>query len=316
MATPVENNVPNHFVSVIVPVFNDAERLQLCLEALDNQTYYKELYEVIVVDNGSEAFSTIQAVVSQFSQAYLTQESKPGSYAARNKGISIAEGKIIAFTDSDCIPSSNWVERGVATLVEVPNSGLVAGKVNFFFQKAGKPTAVELYDSLTSLPQDMYLQEEKFAATANLFTWKKVIDHVGNFDSTLKSSGDKEWSNRVFRAGYQQVYGKDVYIAHPARSSYKELFKKIARVTGGKYDIKRQEGYPFTAFIKDLTKDLKPPLLTISRILTGRGIWPWVDAEIETGLQRIELVLVVLFVKYAIAGERTRLYLGGRSRRG
>lgn len=41
-------------VSVIVPVLNDNERLHACLQALEAQTYPKELYEVVVVDNGSE----------------------------------------------------------------------------------------------------------------------------------------------------------------------------------------------------------------------------------------------------------------------
>jgi glycosyltransferase involved in cell wall biosynthesis len=44
----------NTFISVIIPVFNDAEPLKTCLEALENQTYPKDLYEVIVIDNASD----------------------------------------------------------------------------------------------------------------------------------------------------------------------------------------------------------------------------------------------------------------------
>ena len=42
------------FVSVIIPVYNDPERLKTCLQALEEQTYPKSAYEVIVVDNGSD----------------------------------------------------------------------------------------------------------------------------------------------------------------------------------------------------------------------------------------------------------------------
>ena len=82
----------DYFVSVIIPVYNDAERLKKCLLALEKQTYPQAQYEVIVVDNASE--ENIKDVVSQFPQARLTFENSPGSYAARNQGISIAKGEL------------------------------------------------------------------------------------------------------------------------------------------------------------------------------------------------------------------------------
>jgi glycosyltransferase involved in cell wall biosynthesis len=82
------------FVSVIIPVFNDAEHLRLCLRALAQQTYPSSCYEVIVVDNGSDDLEAIQAVVAGFGQAIAVLEPTPGSYAARNRGIALAQGEI------------------------------------------------------------------------------------------------------------------------------------------------------------------------------------------------------------------------------
>ena len=76
------------FVSVIIPVYNDPIRLQTCLQALEDQTYPKSSYEVIVVDNGSD--ESIEPIVAEFSQAKATYKAQPGSYAASNKGISLA----------------------------------------------------------------------------------------------------------------------------------------------------------------------------------------------------------------------------------
>ncbi|NJR32909.1 MAG: glycosyltransferase, partial [Chamaesiphon sp. CSU_1_12] len=70
----------HQFVSVIIPVFNDAERLRLCLEALQNQTYPQNLYEVIVVDNGSNPDEDVKSVVAEFGQAIAAFEPTPGSY--------------------------------------------------------------------------------------------------------------------------------------------------------------------------------------------------------------------------------------------
>ena len=233
------NDHYSHFVSVIIPVFNDAERLQKCLEALENQTYPKDLYEVIVVDNASD--ESIESVVNRFNQALAAYESTPGSYAARNKGISLAKGEILAFTDSDCLPDYNWLETGVKHLLSVANYGLVAGKINMFFKDADHPTAVELYDCITYLDQKRYVEEYKFGATANLFTSKKVFQKVGLFNDKLKSWGDKEWGNRVFSWGYSLSYADDCCVAHPARYSLNNLCKKIIRTKRGDYDFHKDK---------------------------------------------------------------------------
>jgi len=66
--------------------------------ALESQTYPKNLYDVIV-DNASD--EDIESVVSQFGQALTTRKSR--LICGWNKGISLAKGDVIAFTDADCI---------------------------------------------------------------------------------------------------------------------------------------------------------------------------------------------------------------------
>ena len=65
------------------------------MNVLEHQTYPQESYEIIVIDNNSE--EDIAAVVNQFGQARLTYESRRGSYAARNKGLSVAKGNVLGF---------------------------------------------------------------------------------------------------------------------------------------------------------------------------------------------------------------------------
>ncbi len=228
-------NSLDKFVSVIIPVLNNLEGLSKTLVALDNQTYPQELYEVIVVDNGSK--ENWAELISKFEQVIITRENQPGSYAARNRGIAIAKGEILAFTDSDCIPNSDWLVNGVKRLLSVPNCGLVAGKINFFYQNPQNPTAVELYDSLSFMDQKKYIKQHQYGATANLFTCQTVVDRVGTFNTNLKSGGDKEWGERVFQHGYSQLYAENACVEHPARSSLKEISKKIARIRKGGYDI-------------------------------------------------------------------------------
>ncbi len=301
------DNIYQPFVSVIIPVFNDSKRLALCLKALQNQTYPQNLYEIIVVDNGSE--ENIKDVVTQFSQAFTTFESRPGSYAARNKGISLAKGEVIGFTDSDCIPALDWIEKGVKNIQSVPNCGLVAGRIELFFKDADKPTPVELYESIEmSFPQQRSLEKQNYGVTANLFTFKSVIDSVGLFDDTLKSCGDRQWGQRVFAAGYKQIYADDVFIAHPARDSFDELYKRVTRIVGGRYDLLKKNSQSSAEVFKDLLMAFKPPFRSFFRI--------WSNEKLRGNKQKLQFTLVMLFVRYTSTWERVRLQLGGEPKRG
>ncbi|MDJ0776023.1 MAG: glycosyltransferase family A protein [Mastigocoleus sp. MO_167.B18] len=296
--------MPNIAISIIIPVYNDSERLKLCLQALESQNYPKDKYEVIVVDNDSE--EDIKSIVSQFSQAKYTYESQPGSYAARNQGISIAEGEILAFTDSDCIPSLDWIEKGVTRLRSIPNCGLVAGRIDLFFKNTQQPTSVELYESIVlNFEQEENVNEKHFGVTANLFTFKHIIDKVGFFNAALKSGGDREWGERVFAAGYKQVYEDDALIKHPARHSFSQLYKRIARFVGGKHDIMMSQNPSFSELAKDIIRIFKPPFRSFYRV--------WKNQQLPGAKQKIQFIGAMLFARYVLMIEKFRLYLGGVS---
>jgi glycosyltransferase involved in cell wall biosynthesis len=296
----------SQFVSVIIPVFNDAERLKSCLLALENQTYPKNLYEVIVVDNGSD--ESIEEIVSEFAQVKPTYEASPGSYAARNKGISLAKGEILAFTDSDCIPAADWVENGVKNLLSTPNCGLVAGRIDLFFQNPDKPTPVELYENIAmDFPQERCLKQSHYGVTANLFTSKYVIDSVGCFNANLKSGGDREWGQRVFAAGYKQIYADNAFVAHPARRSFSELSKRVARLAGGRHDRMMNTKPSFREIAIDFLETFKPPFRSFYRI--------WSNEKLHGINQKLQFTVVMLFIRYVNISEKIRLSLGGKSKR-
>ncbi len=292
------------FVSVIIPVFNDHERLAICLQTLEEQTYPKERYEVIVVDNGSSVDMTL--VVAPFPHAQLIREARVGSYAARNKGLSIAKGTVIAFTDADCIPKPDWIEKGVNCIQSVENCGLVAGHIEIFFRNPTRPNGVELYEYAIALRQKKNLDENNFGATANVFTLRKAIDSVGAFNDQLKSGGDKEWGHRVFFTGYKLIYAPDASVQHPARYTLGQLYNKITRMTGGHYTIK-QHGLMKTPLVKD-----NVPTRRSSTLNTILSIY---RNEKTGGLKNTFIILwvaflVVLFKQWEIL----RLTLGGRTK--
>lgn len=305
----VKNSQP--FVSVVIPVFNDSERLKLCLKALENQTYPRDSYEVIVVDNGSD--SPVELAPALFPQVQVAQESRPGSYAARNAGIMLSRGNVIAFTDSDCIPAAEWIEKGVAALLSVPNCGLVAGQVKVFAQNPTCPTMSELYEMIFAFPQEENIKKKHFGMTANIFTFRDVIKKVGLFDAELKSAGDVRWTMQVYAHGYKQVYGDDVCILHPARHSLRDMYKQYTRISGGYHDIHPSDRPRILRFTKHLLLGLISPFVHL--IYQGKARRIVSDPRLQGTKQKIQVLFVLFFVQYSKTIERLRLILGGQSRR-
>src|ERR1700722_437712 len=98
--------------SVVIAVRNSAPSLEICLEALRKQTYPREAFEVIVVDNDST--DDIAGVQRRFPEVRWFRDGGAGWPAARNHGLRQARGEIFASTDGDCVPDPQWLERGVA----------------------------------------------------------------------------------------------------------------------------------------------------------------------------------------------------------
>lgn len=310
----MKNTMPS--VSVIVPVFNDSQGLMRCLVALSNQSYSREQYEIIVADNGSS--DDVEAVIREFDVVFVS-ENIPSSYAARNRGISVAKGEVLAFTDADCIPASDWLEMGVKTLTTVENCGLVGGKIEVTFNNPLEPNIAEIYDQATAFPQKRFVEADNYAATANVFTFRKVIDKVGPFEGTLKSNGDREWGNRVFSSGFKLVYSGNVQVAHPARSSYLQILKKYRRLMGGQHDLaKKNHSYPKALLIKKIISDLKIPITRFAGILSGSSLdLPYSDVTPEelAVSERLELIYLILRIKFTCISERFRLLFGSTSQR-
>jgi len=220
----------NPFVSVIIPTYHDWERLKLCLEALKLQTYPQDRFEVIVINNDPED-PVPEIVLPPNFQIIL--ESKPGSYAARNKGISIAKGEVLAFTDSDCIPWEDWIVKAVKRLLD--GAERVGGWVELFYHSE-KLSCAEIFDKVYGFSQEEYVADG-WSVTANMIAWCRFFEIVGPFNESLMSGGDMEWGIRAKNKGISIEFGKEVVVRHPARSKMEDLKKKKRRIMGGKANI-------------------------------------------------------------------------------
>nr|WP_320194055.1 glycosyltransferase [uncultured Desulfobacter sp.] len=287
------DTLSKHFVSVIIPVYNDSKRLSIVVKSLIKQSYPKSRYEVIVVDNGSIDDSLI--VAQGFKEKYpeliktITENSIQSSYAARNKGLNAAKGDIVAFTDSDCIAHRDWILEGVNTL-ENNNCEIAGGKIELFFQISGSPNIWEIFDKHHFFRQRHNIEEAFFSVTANLFTYKSTFEDIGTFNSDLKSGGDREWGSRAAASNYNFVFTDKAIIYHPARHLLKQHLRKGRRVSLGLYDLYYRQHTRIDQIKMLLVRDTLPPIRRLISILTNE--------QIKGRKKRFELALLVLLFKY------------------
>jgi glycosyltransferase involved in cell wall biosynthesis len=291
---------------VIVPVYNDPDGLRTCLAALERQTYPRERVEVIAVDNGSDR--PIPRVVAEFPGVTLAVEPRPGPYAARNAGIALARGDVLAFTDADCVPAPTWIAHGVREIVSVPGCGLVAGRIVQSFRCPERPTAVELWAGLNCFDQERNVALARFGATGNLFVFRHVLESVGVFP-TVFSGGDVIVGRRISAAGYRLRYAESACVVHPATRSYRQAFWRIVRFVGRQRE-----------FVERGLAETPGPPPYVARNLRDLGRLAranWSDRRLPRTSDRLRVLGVLLFVygTAAVEGWRLRCGLAPRHRR-
>jgi glycosyltransferase involved in cell wall biosynthesis len=97
-------------ISVIIPTFNQKERLRLVLCGLENQSLESSRYEVIVVDDGcTDGTSEMVAQSIEDGEcgnlSLISANPKKGRSAARNRGLEEAVGDLVVFLDGDALPA-------------------------------------------------------------------------------------------------------------------------------------------------------------------------------------------------------------------
>ena len=188
-------------VSVIIPTYNRKSWLLECLKTLREQTYTRAAYEIIVVDDGSTDGTS--EVLSQSKDLTMLRQPNKGPAAARNKGLSIARGEIIAFTDDDCLLSKDWIEQGVKALEQRKLDG-IEGLTTTDREKTSPLSVIT------------YTYHGGGFMTCNCFYKKKALDAVGGFSAArhMRFREDTDLAWRVMDAGFRLGFDERPRVFH------------------------------------------------------------------------------------------------------
>jgi glycosyltransferase involved in cell wall biosynthesis len=213
-------------ISIIIPHLNQPEFLARCLQSLEPQVRAMPDVEVIVVDNGSRALPA--DICARFANVALAQEAQAGPGPARNKGIALSQGGVLAFIDADCVAHERWLGALAAEFAGNPATQIVGGDVRIGLADATKPTILEAYESVFAYRQEEYIQKHGFSGTGNLAMRKAAYEAVGPF-AGIEIAEDRDWGRRARSKGIPIKYLAGMVVYHPARKSFAELVKKWDR---------------------------------------------------------------------------------------
>ena len=197
-------------ISVVVPAYNAAETLDDCLTALGRQTVEREAYEVIVVDDGS---TDATAEIAETYDVRLVRQENAGPAAARNRGAEMARGELLLFTDADCAPAPDWMER----LISPFSDPEVVGAKGVYWTR--QRSLVARFVQLEYERKYARMEREKqidFVDTYSAAYRRDVFLANGGFETlfTTSSVEDQELSFRLARKGYRLVFVPDAAVTH------------------------------------------------------------------------------------------------------
>lgn len=226
-------------VSVVIPTYNRKEKLTKTLDSLSKQDFPKEKFEVVIVDDGSE--QDVHSVVESFKRIldikYIKQK-KEGPGIARNRGVEIAQGSIICFTDDDCMPERNWLGKFYNYFKD--NRGRIIGGLTKVRESNLKALLAQF---MANGAINAYIGREKkiiFLPTSNVGLKREIFKHF-TFNPCIRYPGgeDLEFFWRIFQAGYNLAYYPDIQVLHLRNENFKEFLFQPFIYGRGNYWVKK-----------------------------------------------------------------------------
>jgi glycosyltransferase involved in cell wall biosynthesis len=291
-------------ISVVIPHLNQPDHLRVCLDSLARQTFDMSRVEIIVVDNGSRELPA--GTCSAFNGVCLVEELTPGPGPARNLGVKVSSGEILAFIDADCTADPDWLAVIAAALTGTSRAKVIGGDVRIARRDPQRATMIEAYESIYAYRQEEYITRDRYSGTGNLAMRREIYDAVGPFCG-IERAEDRDWGRRATRLGFAVCYVPDMIVYHPARRTFAELCTKWDRHISHAFAedahglIGRLRWLGLTAAVAG------SPLFEVRRILTS--------PRVATKRERLSAAVALVKIRMHRASRMLAVLVGGTSAR-
>lgn len=218
--------------SIIITTLNRVFSLKNALISILKQSFLKDEYEIIVVDNGST--DNTKQIVKKLNQIYNNRikyfyDERPGLHVGRHLGSKHAQGEILLYADDDIIASPDWVKE-IYKCYSKKEVGAAGGKIIPKFE-IEPPAWLKIfhsgYLSLLDLGDEYLEINTNVIYGCNLSIRRNILFELGGFHpdamprDLIRYRGDGETAlmNKVVKAGYKTVYNPKAYVYHVIPSS-------------------------------------------------------------------------------------------------
>jgi glycosyltransferase involved in cell wall biosynthesis len=211
-------------ISIIVPTYNRKVMLQRLLDSLGKLQCRCPL-EFIIVDDCSDDGTRLvvenwKKTVDLADVKYHYLASRSGPAVARNAGILLSTGNVLAFTDSDCVVDPAWAENLYQRLISSPEYAGVGGRV--------LPVNDDIYSTYNTVFRILEPPRHINAVIgANCMFWKQLVVDVGMFDDYFINPGGEEIAlcMKLWIRGYRFGFDEQAIVYHDYRQNFRAFVK-------------------------------------------------------------------------------------------
>jgi len=231
-------------VSVVLCTRNRADQLGATLDCFTKIESHLQ-WELVVVNNGST--DRTEDVLREYAArarfpVKVVFEPIAGLSRARNTGWKSAGGGFVAFTDDDCYPQIDFVQRLIEKLTQ-PQVEYLGGRV-MLFDPEDLPITIQTNPDRNAIPPHSFPVDGAMHG-ANMAARRYVLEKTNGFDEILgagsrfPSAEDLDWLGRVSAAGFAGAYEPDVVVFHHHRRRTEQQVSILRR----SYDLGRGAYY-------------------------------------------------------------------------
>jgi mycofactocin system glycosyltransferase len=214
-------------ISIIIPVKNRHQDIQECLMSLGSLDYPKDKVEIIVVNDGST--DSTAKVIQSFDIKAIHLPQSVGASACRNLAAREANGNLLGFTDSDCVPHPHWL-RELTPYFDDERVGIVGGYVSNFYTRS----LLDQYEAVkSSLNMGLFSfrvengkSSTAYVPSCNLIIRKRAFSETGGFQADLHVGEDVDLCWRTIKLGYHLLYVPRGEVKHKHRNDVRQMFMR------------------------------------------------------------------------------------------
>jgi GT2 family glycosyltransferase len=223
-------------ITVVIPAYLGARTILPCLESIERATKNRRA-EIIVVESSGDETSAI--VRERFPDVVLISSTvRLSAGAARNRGAAAARGRLIFFTDQDCIVPADWIER-LERHMEDDSLGAAGGAVGIYDLSNLPGSALYFLEFLNHFPRAGPSQRnDNFLVGCNSVYRADLLHSVQFPDQTLGE--DVLFSHLLQRKGVDVLYDPKIEVRHHNRQGWQEFFRynrKMGRTAANCHDV-------------------------------------------------------------------------------